>query len=98
MNLCGIILIEAERGAPMLNSLNKDIGFLNKFIGFYFLSVIILWLKTYVTQLTVFNLGVEGTFQHFLLFINPLGSALLFLGLSFFAKGRRKYMLLKSLR
>jgi lipoteichoic acid synthase len=92
LNLCGIILIEAERGAPMLNSLNKDIGFLNKFIGFYFLSVIILWLKTYVTQLTVFNLGVEGTFQHFLLFINPLGSALLFLGLSFFAKGRRKYI------
>src|SRR5690606_33918821 len=49
---------------------------------------------TYAVQLTQFNLGVEGTFQEFLLLLNPLGSSLLFLGLAFLFKGRKKYIAL----
>ncbi|NCU17761.1 LTA synthase family protein [Pallidibacillus pasinlerensis] len=62
------------------------------FLAFYLLLVLLLWMKTYFTQFTQFVLGVEGIFQHFLLFINPLGSALLFLGFAFLLKGRSKYI------
>ncbi|KGR90920.1 glycerol phosphate lipoteichoic acid synthase [Ureibacillus massiliensis 4400831 = CIP 108448 = CCUG 49529] len=74
--------------------INKKEGFLNKFFGLYLLAVLMLWIKTYITQATQFNLGVEGSLQQFLLFINPLGSALFFLGVSFIFKGRGKYVLL----
>lgn len=49
-----------------------------------------LWAKTYITQVTQFKLGVEGPLQQFLLLINPLGSAVLFLAVAFLFKGKRK--------
>lgn len=73
---------------------NKKAVFLNKFSSLYFLAVFMLWIKTYITQVTQFNLGVEGFLEHFLLLLNPLGSAMLFLGFSFFFKGGGKYTLL----
>jgi len=76
----------------ILNSIKA--AFLNKFSSLYFLAVIMLWIKTYITQITQFNLGVEGFLEHFLLLLNPLGSAMLFLGCSFFFKGGGKYTLL----
>lgn len=74
--------------------LQKSRGIFNKYIGFFFLTVFLLWMKTYITQVTQFSLGVESTFQQVLLFINPLGSSLLFLGVAFFFKGRKKYIAL----
>lgn len=75
-----------------MDSLNtKKASFLNKFFGFYLFAVFMLWIKTYITQVTQFNLGVEGFLQQFLLLLNPLGSAMLFLGFSFIFKGRGKY-------
>ncbi|MCM3389377.1 LTA synthase family protein [Ureibacillus chungkukjangi] len=70
----------------------KNNNFLNKFFGLYSLAVIMLWIKTYITQVTQFNLGVEGPLQQFLLFINPLGSAMLFLGLAFLFRGKGRYV------
>lgn len=70
---------------------NKKTTFFNSFGRLYLLAVFMLWIKTYITQVTQFNLGVEGFLQQFLLFLNPLGSALLFLGFSFIFKGRAKY-------
>lgn len=64
----------------------------NKFIPFFLLAVFMLWMKTYVSQKTQFKLEVEGPLQEFLLFLNPLGSALLLLSLSLFFKGTRKYI------
>ncbi|WP_282171491.1 LTA synthase family protein [Cytobacillus firmus] len=79
----------------ILNTLlHKSQDILNKYIGFFFLAVFLLWMKTYITQMTQFNLGIESALQQFLLFINPLGSALMFLGIAFFFKGRRKYIAL----
>ena len=72
--------------------LNKGQSILNKYVGFLFLSVLLLWLKTYLVQLTQFQLGIENTLQKFLLFFNPLGSSLIFLGISAFFKGRKKYI------
>ena len=75
-----------------MDSLNiKKAALLNKFFGFYLVAVFMLWIKTYITQVTQFNLGVEGFLQQFLLLLNPLGSAMLFLGFSFIFKGRGKY-------
>ncbi|MBB6445362.1 LTA synthase family protein [Bacillus benzoevorans] len=63
-----------------------------RYIGFFLLAVFLLWIKTYLIQLTQFDLGIENTLQKFLLFLNPLGSSLLFLGVALIFKGRRKYI------
>lgn len=91
-NLCNNKGLEV--GVIMKNLLRQNKNFLNKFIGFYFLAVLMLWIKTYITQMTQFDLGVKGALQQFLLFINPLGSAMFFLGLAFLFKGRKKYTML----
>ncbi|TWT01531.1 LTA synthase family protein [Planomicrobium sp. CPCC 101079] len=64
----------------------------NQYMPLFLLAVVMLWMKTYVSQKTQFKLDVDGVLQEFLLFINPLGSALLFLSLSLFFKGTRKYI------
>ncbi|TYS47651.1 LTA synthase family protein [Bacillus infantis] len=63
----------------------------DKFTFFYFTAVVFLWLKTYIVQLTQFNLGIDNILQHFLLLVNPLGSSLLILGIALLFKGRAKY-------
>jgi len=73
---------------------NKKVNFINKFFGLYILAVVMLWFKTYITQVTQFNLGVEGPLQQILLLINPLGSAMLFLGFAFVLRGKGRYALL----
>ncbi len=65
---------------------------INKFIPFFVLAVVMLWMKTYISQKTQFKLNVDGALQEFLLILNPLGSALLLLSLSLFFKGTRKYL------
>jgi lipoteichoic acid synthase len=76
----------------MNNLLQKGQGIFNKYIGFFFLAVFFLWMKTYIAQVTQFDLGIENSIQKLLLFINPLGSSLLFLGFALLFKGRKKYI------
>jgi lipoteichoic acid synthase len=78
----------------MNNLFQKGQSIFNKYIGFFLVAVFFLWMKTYIVQLTQFDLGIENSIQKFLLFINPLGSSLLFLGIAFFFKGRKKYIVL----
>ncbi|WP_318617048.1 LTA synthase family protein [Sporosarcina sp. YIM B06819] len=75
----------------MKNLISKKDNLFNNFLGIYLFAVFMLWIKTYITQTSQFELGVEGPLQQFLLLLNPLGSALLFLGLSFLFKGKKKY-------
>ncbi|WP_391203152.1 LTA synthase family protein [Psychrobacillus sp. L4] len=75
----------------MKNLISKKDNRLNHFLGIYLLAVLMLWIKTYITQTSQFKLGVEGPLQQFLLILNPLGSALLFLGISFLFRGKKKY-------
>lgn len=63
--------------------------FLSTKTGFFTVVVLFFWVKTYIIYQTEFNLGVKGGMQQFLLFFNPLNSALVFLGLALFAKGKR---------
>ncbi|WP_404328262.1 LTA synthase family protein [Mesobacillus maritimus] len=76
----------------MKETYNQEHPLLQKFIVFFILAVVLLWLKTYFVQVTQFNLGIENTMQKFLLFLNPLGSSLLFLGVALLFKGRKKYI------
>ncbi|ETI66330.1 LTA synthase family protein [Neobacillus vireti] len=75
----------------MNNLLQKGKSMFTRYFAFFYLAVFLIWMKTYIAQITQFRLGVEGPFQHFLLFINPLGSSFLFLGIALFFKGRKKY-------
>lgn len=58
-------------------------------MGFFTLAVVLLWIKSYIAYLYEFNLDLQNSMQHFLLFINPISSTLVFLGIALFAKGRR---------
>ncbi|WP_019156048.1 LTA synthase family protein [Robertmurraya massiliosenegalensis] len=81
----------------MNKTLNKRFNISQKYIGFFLVAVVFLWLKTYIIQLNQFELGVENGIQKFLLFLNPLGSSLLFLGFALFFKGRKKYSALMTI-
>ncbi|MBM7647763.1 lipoteichoic acid synthase [Bacillus ectoiniformans] len=59
-------------------------------LSFFFIVVLLFWIKTYAAYQIEFNLGIQNAFQHFLLFINPLSSALLFFSLALFWKGRAR--------
>ncbi|WP_428910786.1 LTA synthase family protein [Niallia sp. Krafla_26] len=64
----------------------------SKYAVFFLMAVIFLWLKTYFVQVTQFQLGVDNSLQEFLLFLNPLGPAIILLGLAGFLNGRKKYI------
>ncbi|MED3667328.1 LTA synthase family protein [Geobacillus kaustophilus] len=63
----------------------------NQYIGFFIFAVLLFWLKTYAAYLAEFNLGISNSMQEFLLFINPISSAVFFLGLALLAKETRVY-------
>lgn len=42
----------------------------NDTVGFFLLSVFLVWLKTYWAYKTSFSLGVQGTLQEFIRIIN----------------------------
>lgn len=68
--------------------------FFEKRIGFYFLTVILFVIKTDLTYLTKFNLGVQSPFQRVIMLLNPLATAMLLLGLGLFFKGRKSYFII----
>ena len=63
-------------------------------LGFFTIVLVTFWFKTYLIYLTKFNLGAEGAMQNFLLFLNPLPSGLLLLGIGLFFKGRKSYWIM----
>ncbi|SEM20535.1 lipoteichoic acid synthase [Mesobacillus persicus] len=76
----------------MNKKLFKNAKVSQSLLGFYMIAVIFLWLKTYFVQSTQFDLGIENILQSLILILNPLGTALFFLGLSLFLKGRNTYI------
>ncbi|MFD1037060.1 LTA synthase family protein [Virgibacillus byunsanensis] len=63
--------------------------FLSTKMGFFAVAFVLFWIKTYVIYKAEFSLGVNNGMQEFLLFVNPISSGLIFLGLALFAKGKR---------
>ncbi|HLS20636.1 MAG TPA: LTA synthase family protein [Bacillota bacterium] len=71
--------------------------FLSSKMGFFIVAVLFIWLKSYLVYTIEFNLGIQNSMQQFLLFFNPVSSALIFLGIALFAKGRRLGLWLLSI-
>lgn len=63
-------------------------------LGFFTAVLVLFWIKTYYIYVTKFNLGVQGSMQHFLLLLNPLPVGLLLLGIGLFFKGRKSYWII----
>lgn len=63
-------------------------------LGFFTVVVVFFWVKTYLTYITKFNLGVVGPMQKFLLLINPLPTAMLLIGIGLIFKGRKSYWIM----
>lgn len=63
-------------------------------LGFFTVVVVFFWIKTYLTYITKFNLGVVGSMQNFLLLINPLPTAILLIGIGLFFKCRKSYWIM----
>ncbi|WP_050179602.1 LTA synthase family protein [Domibacillus robiginosus] len=67
-------------------------NFLNKPFNLFFLIIIVFWIKTYAAYQIEFSLGVEGGLQEFLLFINPISSAVFFFAFALLFKGRGRFI------
>lgn len=70
---------------------------LNRRLGLFTLVIVLFWFKTYSVYLLEFNLGVDNAMQQFLLFINPISSAVLAFGIALFLKGRKQQWMLLSI-
>lgn len=68
--------------------------FFNTRVGFLILAIALFWAKTYWAYNTKFNLGVEGSFQKFLLALNPIPTTLFLFGIVLYMKGRKSYITL----
>ncbi|MEH6948827.1 LTA synthase family protein [Bacillus sp. JJ634] len=60
-------------------------------LGFFLIAVVMFWIKTYIGYQVEFSLGIENGLQSFLLFINPLSSAVLFFALALLAKEKKVF-------
>ncbi|GAB1806309.1 MULTISPECIES: LTA synthase family protein [Priestia] len=61
----------------------------SKPLFYFFIAVLFMWIKSYMSYKVEFNLDISDSMQKTLLFINPISSTLIFLGLALFAKGKR---------
>lgn len=80
-----------------MNGVNLVKSLLNKRLGLFYFAVLLFWIKTYLIYKSEFNLGVNNGMQQFLLVLNPVSSALLFLGIALLFKGRKQHWMLLAI-
>ena len=78
----------------MKTALQKFRRVLNTKLGFFLLVVLLFCLKSYWAYQNEFNLGVKGSMQQFLLAFNTIPSALVFLGIALYFRGRLSYWMM----
>ena len=78
----------------MKTALQKLRRVLNTKLGFFLLVVLLFCLKSYWAYQNEFNLGVKGSMQQFLLAFNTIPSALVFLGIALYFRGRLSYWMM----
>ncbi|CAM2876973.1 LTA synthase family protein [Dellaglioa algida] len=62
--------------------------------GFFLLTLVLFWIKTVVAYETKFTLGSTGSMQQFLLYLNPIPTALLLFGIAIYFRGKKSYWIL----
>lgn len=60
-------------------------------VWFFILNVVLIWVKTFVNYHMNFNLGAEGSTQQFLLFFNPIPTAIILLSIALYFRGSVSY-------
>lgn len=78
----------------MRSVLKKIQNGLNTRMGFFLLTLVLLWIKTYAVYVTKFSLGVNDSMQRFLLVLNPLPAGLLLLGIALYFRGKKSYWIM----
>ncbi|WP_413627049.1 LTA synthase family protein [Fructilactobacillus vespulae] len=78
----------------MSTGLKRIRNIFNTTLGFYLLVVVLFTLKTYLCYRTDFTLGSSGSVQNFLLFVNPIPSAMLLFGIALYFRGKLSYWLM----
>lgn len=78
----------------MAKFFNRLYAKLNTTLGFFILITVTYWLTTYLAYRTKFTLGAETPIQQFIMFINPLPTALLLFGIALYFRGRLAYWLM----
>lgn len=63
-------------------------SFFGRSSTFFLLALLLFWLKTYIAYKVEFSLGIDNSLQEFLLFLNPLSTSLLLVGLALSIKRR----------
>lgn len=66
----------------------------NSYLAFFSIAVVLFWIKTYVAYQLEFKLGIDNNLQKFLLAINPISSALFFIGLGLLFKKHAKLVMI----
>ena len=62
--------------------------------GFFALTIVLFWLKTYWVYQTKFSLGITNNIQKFLLVVNPIPTALLLFGIALYFRGKKSYWIM----
>lgn len=62
-------------------------------VWFFILNVMLVWLKMFAEYHMNFNLGAEGATQQFLLFLNPIPTAIIFISIALYFRGAWSYWL-----
>ncbi len=77
-----------------IKALKNPKAFFKRYHSIFIITAVLFWIKTYLVYLTQFKLGVEGFYQHFLLFINPVSSTLLIISFVYLFKKKGQYRML----
>lgn len=78
----------------MRSVLKKVRDGLNTRTGFFILTLVLLWIKTYAVYVNKFSLGINDSMQRFLLLLNPLPAGLLLLGIALYFRGKKSYWIM----
>jgi lipoteichoic acid synthase len=77
-----------------LRLVNKIRDILSTRAGFFILTIVLFWLKTYWVYQSKFSLGITNNMQKFLLVVNPIPAALLIFGIALYFRGKKAYWIM----
>ncbi|CAK1225343.1 LTA synthase family protein [Fructobacillus evanidus] len=86
-------LKDAFKPNKLWQKLKNTKAFWTSISGFFVLNLFFVWLKTYINYHINFSLGVQGPIQDFLLFLNPIPTAIILLGIALYFRGKVAYIL-----
>lgn len=78
----------------MFKFIKNMVGKVNIMLGFYFLIVVLFWLKIYIVYKSEFILGVKGFVQEFILFLNLFLIVIVLFGIVLYFCGCLKYWIM----